>query len=346
MNSLRGNSLKSVTESLRENMLSKVYINHIAAFLPHPPVDNETMETVLGQIGERASRVRKIILRSNQITSRHYALDPRIGAVTHTNAELAAAAVRALGRQGCPLQDIELLACGTSLPDQLLPNHALMVHGELGLPPCEAVATAGICLAGTMALKYAYLSILAGQKKNAVATASENVSSLLRGLNFTEEIEARAAQLEKQPAIAFEKDFLRWMLSDGAGALWLSPQPEGDAISLRIDWIFQKSYTGELETCMYAGAEKTTSGRLKGWREYAPQAWLERSIFSIKQDVKLLNDKIIEYTVVRPLRELSRQVLVEADQIDWFLPHYSSGFFRDPVRAGLQAAGCDIPQER
>jgi 3-oxoacyl-[acyl-carrier-protein] synthase-3 len=338
MNSLQANS--------RGNMSRQVYITHIAAFLPNKPVANEAMETVLGQIGNRPSRARKLILRRNQIQSRYYAIDPATGKTTHSNAEMTAEAVRALGRQGCPINSIELLACGTTLPDQLMPNHALMVHGELGIPPCEAIATAGICLSGIMSLKYGYLSILAGQSNNAVATGSDNASSIMRGRHFSEETLSPAELLAKPAEIAFEKDFLRWMLSDGAGAVWMSDQPDEAANSLRIDWIFQRSYAGELDTCMYGGAEKRADGSLQGWREHLPPQWLEQSIFAIKQDVKLLNDKVIEYTVTKPLQELVAQGKLDAKKIDWYLPHYSSGFFRDKVHHGMQTAGCDIPQEK
>jgi len=327
-------------------MSQQVYINAIAAFLPNDPVDNEMMEQVLGQVGPRPSRARKMILRSNMITSRHYAIDPATRKPTHTNAQLAAEAVRLLGTQGHDLESVELLACGTTLPDQLMPNHALMTHGELGIPPCEVVATAGICLSGTMSLKYGYMAILAGLNRNAVATGSENSSSVMRAENFEEEISERVEQLEKNPEIAFEKDFLRWMLSDGAGAVWMSDTPNAEGLSLRIDWIEQKSYANALEACMYAGAEKDAGGALHGWREYVPQEWLERSIFSVKQDVKLLNDKIIEYTVTRPLRDLVEAGRVDADAVDWFLPHYSSGFFRDKVYAGMVEAGCEISMQK
>ena len=326
--------------------MTKVYINNIAAFLPNEPVANDAMEAVLGQVGERPSRVRRLILRSNKIESRYYAIDPETGATTHSNAELTAAAVRGLGAQGCDLSKLELLVCGTTLPDQLLPNHALMVHGELKNPPCEVVGTAGICLAGTMSLKYGYMSILAGESQNAVATGSENISSLLRGGTFSDEIEARVKQLEEQPEIAFEKDFLRWMLSDGAGAVWMSNTPNASGLSLQIDWIWQNSYANELDACMYAGAEKLADGSLKGWREYKPQAWLDDSLLTIKQDVKLLNEKIVEYTVTKSLKKLLAVGKFAAKDIDWFLPHYSSDFFRERVAAGLDAAGCPIPQER
>jgi 3-oxoacyl-[acyl-carrier-protein] synthase-3 len=338
--------MNSLPADNRKKMSQQVYITNIASFLPNDPVSNEAMEALLGQVGARPSRARKLILRSNQIRSRHYAIDPATGETTHSNARMAANAVRQLAVQGCDINTIELLACGTTLPDQLLPNHALMVHGELGIPPCEAIATAGICLSGMTALKYCYLSICCGQTKNGVATGSENASASMRGRTFSEKTRSQAELLAKVPEIAFEKDFLRWMLSDGAGAVWMSDRPKGTGNSLRIDWIFQKSYAGDLEPCMYGGAEKMADGSLKGWREYLPQEWLEQCIFAIKQDVKLLNDKIIEYTVTRPLQELVEQGRIEAEKVDWFLPHYSSGFFRDKVAAGMQAAGCAIPQEK
>ncbi len=325
-------------------MICPVYINSVAAFLPNDPVANEDIERILGQVGSRASRVRKIILRSNQITSRYYAIDPQTGRASHTNAQLTAEAVRSLGEKGCPLETVDVLACGTTLPDQLLPNHGVMVHGELGLPPCEVVATAGVCVSGIMALKYGYLSLAAGDMRNAVATGSENVSSILRGYNFSGE--SIDESTEKIQEVAFAKDFLRWMLSDGAGAVWLSNTANAASPSLRIDWIFQKSYAGQLETCMYAGAEKSPDGSLQGWRSYLPHEWLDESLFVIQQDVKLLNEKIIEYTVTKPLQEIISSGKLTPEAVDWYLPHYSSGFFREKVHAGMKAAGCHIPQEK
>ena len=34
------------------------------------------------------------------------------------------------------------------------------------------------------------------------------------------------------------------------------------------------------------------------------------------------------------------------DEIDWFLPHYSSEYFKDRVYDGMKRAGCDIPQSK
>lgn len=327
-------------------MNKNVYINDIQAFLPNEEVSNDQMESVLGQIGNRPSRARKMILRSNKITSRHYAIDHNTGETTHNNAQLTASAVRKLNNQHFNINKIALLACGTSVPDQLLPNHALMVHGELAIPSCEVIATSGICLSGTMSLKYGYMSVLSGLSQNAVATGSENVSAMMRAKNFKEEVSQKVDDLQRQPEIAFEKDFLRWMLSDGAGAALMTDQPNKSGISLKIDWIKQKSYANEQDACMYAGAEKQPDGSLKSWLNFLQDEWLSLSIFSIKQDVKLLNEHIINYTVTKPLQELVENGELVADDIDYFIPHYSSGYFRDKVYDGMKEAGCDIPQSK
>ena len=65
--------------------------------MPFAPVGNDEMEDVLGRIGGKASRARRLILRSNGIVSRHYAIDRATGDVVMSNAQLAAAAIRGLG---------------------------------------------------------------------------------------------------------------------------------------------------------------------------------------------------------------------------------------------------------
>ncbi len=326
--------------------MREVYINKISAFLPNKAVDNENIETVLGQVGDRASRAKRLVLRSNKIKNRYYAIVPTTRKVTHTNTQLTAEAIRLLQNGGLDLDTLDVLACGTTMPDQLMPNHAIMVHGELGCKPLEVVSTAGICLSGVTALKYAYTSIKSGEAENAVATGSENSSAIMRAENFTPEVESKVLDLEKNTEIAFEKDFLRWMLSDGAGAMHLSSKPNENNISLKINRIFSTSFAGELKTCMYSGCEKQPDGSVKGWREYQPHQWLKHSIFAVKQDVKLLNENVMEYTVTKALNMMLEQNMFNPDEIDWYLPHYSSGYFRDEVDEKMKKAGCYIPQEK
>ncbi|HLD66266.1 MAG TPA: beta-ketoacyl-ACP synthase III [Pseudomonas sp.] len=322
-----------------------VFINRVSAYLPHAPVDNEQMEARLGQVGDRPSRARKLVLRSNGITQRHYAIDPESGLPSLNNAQLSAAAIRGLEGPGFDLQQLECLVASSASPDQVMPNHGVMVHGELGNPPCEVVSTAGICLCGITALKYAYLSVASGESRNAVACGSELASSLMHARNFEAELEGRVEALEQSPEIAFEKDFLRWMLSDGAGAVWLEAKPNAEGLSLRIDWIDILSFADSMPTCMYAGAEREGEG-LTGWSRYDGEARNRLSVMAIKQDVKLLNENIVRVTVEQALQRILLRRPLSVEGIDYFLPHYSSEFFRERLAVGLANVGLPIPQER
>lgn len=322
-------------------MTSEVFITRTASFLPHEPVPNDEIENVLGMVGGKPSRARRLILRSNGIQTRHYALDRQTGRASMSNAQLTANAIRALGDTG----SIDCLATGTSMPDQLMPNHAVMVHGELGWPRLEAIAFSGICVSGAAALKHAWLSVKSGEATRAIATGSELCSPGLRGEFFEAETEHQIRALEASPQIAFEKDFLRWMLSDGAGAALLERQPTAP-VSLRIEWIELSSAAHELPACMYLGAEKEQDGSLKGWLSYSSAQWAEKSIFAIKQDVKLLNENVIRATLTEPLAAIMAKRGLRADDIDWFLPHISSMYFAEPVAAGLRSIGLPIPGER
>ena len=97
--------------------------------------------------------------------------------------------------------------------------------------------------------------------------------------------------------------------------------------------------------CMYAGAE-VRDGRLTGWSRYDNDERARRSVMAIKQDVKLLNENIVKYTVEHALQRIMQRRELHVADIDWFLPHYSSGFFREPLAAGLANADLPIPQER
>lgn len=325
-----------------------VFITALASYLPNQSVANDQMEEILGMVNQLPSRTRRIILRNNRINKRYYAIDPETGKTTHSNAQLTAEAVRNLAPySGFSPADIECLACGTSSPDQISPGHGPMVHGELGGNPCEVISTSGICTSGMSALKYAWLNVKAGQSDNAVATGSEQVSSFMRSRMCGAADLNKAEQMESQPVLSFDADFLRWMLSDGAGAAYLTNQPNNEGLSLRIDWIDILSFAHELEPCMYAGADKLPDGSLRGWREHDSLAdAVASNAFMVKQDVKLLNAKIIPIAIDRTLPILIKRHQLVAEQIDWYLPHYSSHYFRDTIYQHMADIGFAIPYER
>ena len=319
-----------------------VFITRVSGFLPNDPVSNEEMESVLGLIGGQRSRARAIVLRNNGIRQRYYALNAA-GNITHTNAQLVAEAVKGLSGDGIALADLEVLACGTSSPDQFLPSHASQVHGALGHAPLEIVSTAGACCSGMHALKYGYMSVAGGLSRNAVATGSELTGPMMRAGNFERETE-RYRELEQDPIIGFEKEFLRWMLSDGAAAVLLEAAPRGP-LSLRLEWIESRSFANELDVCMYAGGDKDDDGRFHGWKSFNPEDLAARSIFTMKQDVKLLGRNIVPVGV-RYLREVFERRALDPARIDHMLVHLSSMFFRERLHDEMAAQGIGVPLDK
>ena len=325
--------------------MNEAYITNISAFFPNKPVSNDSMENILGKIGGQASRARKIILRSNKITNRFYVIDEN-GEIKFSNSQLTAEAVRKLENTNFKIEQIDALICGTTVPDQIAPNHAVMVHGEVKNPPCEVISTSGICLSGMAALKVAYMGVAGGFYEKAVSTGSEISSLLMRADNFDMEYNLKVDALEKRPEIAFEKDFLRWMLSDAAGAFLVENKPNPEGLSLKIEWLEMRSYANELDVCMYAGAEKQKDGSLKGWASHSREEIFEKSLMSFKQDVKLLNDNVIDYCGVKTLQSVLEKKALHPSEIDYFLPHISSFYFWDELYEKLKGIGFEIPEDK
>ena len=322
--------------------MQNVYINKISSFLPNKPVSNEQMEAVLGMVGDVPSRVRKMILRSNGIEQRYYAIDSTTRQTTHTSTELAVQAIKNLGISA---NDFSVLAVGTSYPDQILPGQGVMVHGLLdNAPPMEVMSMAGVCVAGMAAMKHAYNAVKTGEHQSAVAVSSECASAIMRSENFKSEVAQKQLE-EAKPEIGFEKDFLRWMLSDGAGAVQLSNQPNEQGFSFKIHWIDLVSYANEMPVCMYAGGE-VQNEQFISWKSVSATERDAKSFMAIKQDVKLLNENIVKYTVEKALSRIVKKYQLKADEIDYVLPHYSSNFFRNRLLEGLRNINFEIPQKK
>ena len=322
--------------------MNTVYLNRTAAFLPNLPIDNDTMESILGVAGDSPSRLRRRILSSNGIQSRYYAIDPTTRQTTHSCAKLAADAIEGLFDNPQEKQSVSLLACASSYPDQTMPGHAVMVQGLLkNFQPLEAVSLSGVCVAGMAAMKYAYNAVKSGEHNMAISCAAETASAIMRKENFS--LSQQEDETNFHPTHAFNRDFLRWMLSDGAGAFLLSNKAISG--SLKVLWIDLISYANEMPACMYAGGEFVGDAFL-GWKEINNQNKHIGGVMNVKQNVKLLNDNVIKYTVEKAFSGSLKKHALTPDEVAYFLPHYSSQFFRQKVYDGLKNIGFEIPFEK
>ena len=241
------------------------YITATGAFLPGYPVPNDEIEDYIGKAGRASSDLKDLILTNCGIKTRHYAIDKNQQTVM-SNAAMAASAVRnAAERAGLGPNEVELLTAATTLPDLMGPGHASMVHGELGYGPLEIATAHGICSSGMMALKNAYLQVAIGEKRNAICVASEFASRRFKSSRYDE-----MKAISEDGSLPMETAFLRYMLSDGAGAAVVENAPATSGISLRIDWISLTSFANTEKACMYFGSNDNACS--KSWGDYPTAA--------------------------------------------------------------------------
>lgn len=333
---------------MSSNQLHDVYITAAGAYMPNDPVSNDEMEDILGLVGGEQSRYRKHVLQANGIKTRYYARTKE-GVQTHLNEEMAANAVNAaLANRGYSLDQIEMLATATTLGDVLMPGFASMVHGRLGGRPMDILSAGGICSASMQAMKAAWLALRAGQHARAVCVGSELCSTVMKNDRFERESmvdEERDGSIDSFKY--FNADFLRWMLSDGAGSVVLENEPRPDGLSLKVDWIEFNSYANELATCMYLGTKKT-SGLEVGdtYLCYPTVAEAEQDgLLVIRQDTNLLPQGLLK-SVIAEAGALKERGLIVPEEVDHFLPHLSSYFFFEKFGEALASVGVNIPQEK
>ena len=321
-------------------MLKKCYINQIGKYLPGNPISNEEMEEYLGMVGGVPSRLRPKVLNQNKIEQRFYALDKQ-QRTTISNAAMAAHSVRdAISRSEITLDDLELLVTATSQGDLPLPGFASMVHGELKNKPCEIASLHGICASSVLALRHAVSAFKAGEVSTAAVVASELASRLLKAPRFEEQ------GFGKDRRLPFETEFLRWMLSDGAGALLLSDEPASSGLSLEVESMHIKSYANQFAPCMYVGKKDNVSLEdVYGWLDYP--GYMEAAsdgAINLHQSVNMLDDVI--RVCINGVFELVEDGKLNPEQIDWWVTHYSSHIFREQAYDLLVRGGITIEPEK
>lgn len=320
------------------NVLRDGYITGVSAFLPGAPVDNDRMEDHLGRIAGRDSLFGKKALRWNGVESRHYAMSPD-GSVSHTVAEMCARAVEgALDAAGLGRRDLAMLAAAATQGDYLVPGHAAAVHAELGGEPLEIASFQSVCGSSLMAAKAAWLGVRAGEHDVAAACAGEFSSRWFRPAFYE-----GTALVDEKGRLRPEADFLRFTLSDGAGAIIIEPRPRPGA--LKINFIDIVSLASRFDPCMWAGAAIDTRADMKNaWSHAGPQAAHAAGAIALLQDFELLK-KVIRAWVGVYLQKVDEGRIKPAE-VDHCLVHYSAKSLRAEIVSLLENTAGMVPEER
>lgn len=292
--------------------MSDCYITGVGAYLPGEPIDNEHLHEYLGKvIGE--GRVKSKILKANGIETRHYALDKNQNA-THSLYELAARAVR-----NClPADDdslcVDYLSAGTTYAPYLAPGVSSILHDYLGREEIaahsiEINSNAGICSSGAQAIVNAARAVKAGDARAAVCVGVEQPSAWLRSRAFRTVYDIPTILRDVKSSKWFMSVFLRFMLSDGAGAFLIEPQPRKNVVSLKINWTYSRSFAYEAPLCMYI---------------HSGEMMLCQNVKILAQYMAPLSKKAVEGALCAHDERLEDYTMI--------LPHMSSYYFEPSVQ--------------
>lgn len=310
-----------------------VYIAATARHLPGPAIGNTDMDDFVAPLNRISARIKKRILDENGIQTRHYGIAAD-GTTLESPEFMAAAAIRQCLRDaGCALDEVGMLATGSCAGNALLPGFANMLLGELAGPPMQTLTSQGICASGVAAWEAAAAAIELGQHRHALVAAAEMPSRLFK----------RSRYAGCGYDADFDAHFLRWMLSDGAGALLLTSTPHSDSrVRLRLRLIHQRAFSGDYPVCMQLGL---SADRSHSHLDYPRWQDAENAgALLLRQDIRLLphlfDVGIHEYV------SLVQAGHIQPEHINHFLCHYSSEKFAPVIDELMQKAGFSIPRER
>jgi 3-oxoacyl-[acyl-carrier-protein] synthase-3 len=320
--------------------IGKVFITGAGAHLPGPPVACDHMEDHLGRIGGRDSLFGARALRWNGVRTRHYAIDTQ-GRISDSNAGMCAKAVTAaLDDAGLGLDRLQYLSAATTQGDWLVPGHGVSVHGELGCGPLEVASFQSVCGSSLMAAKSAWMGVRTGEHEVAVTCAGEFSSRWFQPAFYE-----GSPLVDPKGRLALEADFLRFTLSDGAGAIVMEPRPNPRTISLKVEFIDIVSLAGSFQPCMWAGARLSNrSDATTTWSHLGPAAAQAQGAVALLQDFQLLKAVIRAWVGVY-LQKVDCGRIVPAE-VDHLLCHYSAQSLRDELLGLLDKTAGRIAEEK
>ena len=291
--------------------MSECYITSTGAFLPGEPIDNDGIAQYIGtKLGE--ARVKEKILAANGIRTRHYALT-KAQEATHSSYELASEAIKdCLANESIA---VDYLAAGSTLTPLLAPGIASLLHSELSKQEVlsttlEINSNSGICTSGAQALVNASRAVKSGDALGAICVGVEQPSVGLKSKAFKPSYDLLNIYRNLRTSKWFMSTFLRFMLSDGAGAFLLQQQPKKDGLSLKVDWSYSRSFANEAPLCM----KLPNSAPLT----------LSQDVTILAKYMAPLSERVLEEALEKNNEVLDSYVAV--------LPHMSSYFFEPSVK--------------
>jgi 3-oxoacyl-[acyl-carrier-protein] synthase III len=226
-------------------MSVSVRISGTGHYLPGEPIPFEKVDNYLGSLDgapEKISawlgRMKEIMSEILEVENYHFAIDPVTREFTDDNITMSVKAARkALEDAGLTAEDIDFIAYGSAHQDQM-PTASVRIQEALGIEQCGEVSIHANCTSAYKALTIAYDFLRLGRYKKALVVSSGISSSELRSDYYN------LAKVRK------EELFLRYFLSDGAGAVILEADESPKKQGLYLEHCYIESIGGNKPSAM------------------------------------------------------------------------------------------------
>jgi 3-oxoacyl-[acyl-carrier-protein] synthase III len=293
--------------TLRLQALRKVHILGTGSFLPGPPVSLDEIESRLGPLEDAPDAVKRFssgagrrLADGSGVRFRHFAIDPETGELTHDFAGLAReACVRALEQAAVAPCEVDLLVVSSPGVDDFTPPTSAVLQAELGIERCAEIAVHSNCSGVGKAVQIALDAIRVGRCRTALVAYSQLSSIFLR-----------SAWLN-QTAMTRSQALMRWILSDGAGALVLRGVDDPEAPGHELIEAHTNSLGGMLPPAMTCGLGA------RAMRQHQVATRLEDLLLEFAEAVGIKPPDIDHYILSIPTVKLYEDARARIDYLPW-----------------------------
>jgi 3-oxoacyl-[acyl-carrier-protein] synthase-3 len=209
------------------------------------------------------------------------------------------AAKQAIERAGLQPEDIDIIVCATTTPDQIMPSTGALIQAQLGATNAAGMDIFAACSGFLYGITMVESMIRTGQVRNAVVIGAE---VLTKYVDYT----------DRSTCVIF---------GDGAGAAVLAPVEEGKGIlatKIRSD--------GRYEEALYAPGGGTKLGTTYN------------TIDNRDHFFKMKGNELFK-VAVRSMADISAEMLAKAgytvDDVDLVVPHQANQRITDAVAGRL-----------
>jgi len=227
-------------------IFDQIKVRSVASYLPGRALRIDEVDDVLGLLPDAPVKLQKWLQRMKmlmkellEVKAYHFAIDPTTREFTDDNISMSLeAAKKALNKADMNASDIDLIVYGSAHQDQM-PTASVRIQEELGIESCGEMAVHANCISAYKAMLAAYDMLRLGRYKKALVLSSNISSSELR------------AEYYNQPLVKKEELFLRYFLSDGAGAMILEAEEEEvDKAGYYLEHVYMESVGGKKPAAM------------------------------------------------------------------------------------------------